>query len=341
MLVYSVVIPVYCNQHSLPELIEQLNSTARSVQEQCGMPLEAVFVVDGSPDESYATLKNLLPQARFQSKLLLHARNFGSFFAIRSGLEAGTGPYYGMIAADLQEPPELLVRFLTQLVSNEYDIAIGVRSTRDDPRVSQMWSSLFWRLYRTFVMPEIPAGGIDLFGCNAQVRNELLKLEEANSSLLGQVFWLGFRRKEVAYERRARKHGKSTWTFRKKFKYLVDSIFAFTSLPIRLVTMIGILGVTVSVAFGVFVSIARLLGTIAAPGYATMIMMIMFFGALNLTAIGVVGAYVYRGYENTKHRPLAIVRHAQSFGGAETPLRPITQNPFVEGAAKVGDEGLR
>ena len=180
-----------------------------------------------------------------------------------------------------------------------------------------MWSSLFWTLYRTFVMPEIPAGGVDLFGCNEQVRNELLKLEEANSSLLGLVYWLGFRRQEVAYERHARRHGKSAWTLGKKVKYLVDSIFAFTGLPIRLVTMIGILGVTISIAFGIFVLVARSLGAISSPGYATIIIMIMFFGALNLTAIGVVGAYVYRSYENTKRRPLAIVRQARLFAGVE------------------------
>ncbi len=316
-LVYSVIIPVYRNQESLPELVEQLNETDRAVRERYGMQLEAIFVVDASPDDSHATLERLLPQARFRSKLLLHARNFGSFFAVRTGLQAGTGPYYGMIAADLQESPDLLIAFLTPLVSDECDIVIGVRSTREDPRASQIWSSLFWSLYRTFVMPEIPAGGVDLFGCNEQVRNELLKLEEANSSLLGLVFWLGFRRKEVAYERRARRHGKSAWTLRKKVKYLVDSIFAFTGLPIRLVTLIGILGVAISVGFGIFVLVARLLGTIAAPGYATMIIMIMFFGALNLTAIGVVGAYVYRSYENTKRRPLAIVRQARTFTGAD------------------------
>jgi glycosyltransferase involved in cell wall biosynthesis len=314
--VYSVVIPVYRNQESLPELIEQLNQTDRTVQDRFKIPLEAIFVVDGSPDDSYPTLERLLPQARFRSKLLLHARNFGSFVAVRTGLQAGSGPFYGMIAADLQESPDLLVSFLSHLVGDDYDIVVGVRSTRDDPRASRLWSLLFWKLYRTFVMPEIPAGGVDLFGCNEQVRNELLKLEEANSSLLGLVFWLGFRRKEVAYERRARKHGKSAWTFARKVKYLVDSVFAFTSLPIRLVTLLGVLGVAISLAFGIFVLVARLLGEIAAPGYATMMIMIMFFGALNLTAIGVVGAYVYRSYENTKRRPLAIVREAKSFGGA-------------------------
>ena len=321
---YSVIIPVYLNQESLPELVDQLNEIDRTIHERYGIQLEALFVVDGSPDDSHATLEELLPQARFSSKLILHARNFGSFVAIRTGLQAGTGPYYGMIAADLQEPPDLLVSFLTALVSGNCDIVIGVRQTRADSRTSLFWSSLFWRLYRALVVSEIPPGGVDLFGCNKQVRNELLQLEEANSSLIGLVFWLGFRRTEVPYQRRARKHGKSAWTLRKRLRYLVDSIFAFTSLPIRLVTLIGVVGVAISAAFGIFVLVARMLGAIAVPGYATMIIMTMFFGALNLTAIGVVGAYVYRGYENTKRRPLAIVRHARSFGGSSETKNPQT-----------------
>ena len=132
--VYSVIIPVYGNRDLLPELIAQLNETHSVVQERYGMPLEAVFVVDGSPDDSHTVLETLLPKAQFRSKLLLHARNFGSFIAIRTGLQAGTGPYYGMIAADLQEPPDLLVAFLRPLVSDECDVVVGVRSTRNDPR---------------------------------------------------------------------------------------------------------------------------------------------------------------------------------------------------------------
>ena len=123
---YSVIIPVYLNQESLPELVDQLNEIDRTIHERYGIQLEALFVVDGSPDDSHATLEELLPQARFSSKLILHARNFGSFVAIRTGLQAGTGPYYGMIAADLQEPPDLLVSFLTALVSGNCDIVISL-----------------------------------------------------------------------------------------------------------------------------------------------------------------------------------------------------------------------
>lgn len=314
---YSVVVPVYHNAELLPELVDDLAEVDRIIRERFGIPLEVVFVVDASIDESFELLEQLLPKAPFSSKLVLHARNFGSFAAIRTGLKTATGPYFGMIAADLQEPPELLVSFLTNLVTNENDIVVGTRIARDDPLASRLFADLFWRFYRAVVLAEIPAGGVDLFGCNQEVRNELLGLEEANSSLVGLVFWLGFRRKEVSYERRARKYGKSAWTFRKKFKYLVDSIFAFTDLPIRLLTLSGVVGVTISAIFGLIVLAARLLGKIDAPGYAAIILTVMFFGALNMMGIGIIGAYVWRSYENTKRRPQAVVRQFRTFSGSK------------------------
>jgi hypothetical protein len=177
----------------------------------------------------------------------------------------------------------------------------------------------FWRVYRSLVMPEIPKGGLDLFGCNRRVRDELVALEEANSSLVGLVCWLGFRRKQVMYERRARKHGKSAWSFRKKLKYLIDSVFAFTDLPIRVLSIFGIFGVTVSVVFGVIVLLLKLLAGIETPGYAATILTIMFFGALNTMGLGIVGAYAWRCYENTKRRPLALVQEYRNYEGLGKP----------------------
>src|ERR1700733_6713160 len=112
---YSVIVPVFKNEESIPELVAALEGVQEDIQSRFGMPLEVVFVVDGSPDNSFAALEARLPNARFRSRLLLHARNFGSFAAIRTGLRAATGSYFSMIAADLQEPPELLTAFLEKL----------------------------------------------------------------------------------------------------------------------------------------------------------------------------------------------------------------------------------
>ncbi len=269
---YSVIVPVYKNADFIPELIGALSEIQTLVESRFAMPLEVVFVVDGSPDESAAILEARLAAAPFRSQLLLHARNFGSFAAIRSGLKAAAGPYFGMIAADLQEPPELLVAFLEKLADDSADIVVGVRESRDDPALTQMSANLFWRIYKALVNPSIPDGGVDLFACNIQFRDELLKLGEAHSSLIGLVYWIGFRRSEVTYRRRARKYGRSAWTFRKKFDYLLDSVFAFTDLPIRALTVVGLSGLAFTSVFGLIVVIARLFGSIQVSGYATTIL---------------------------------------------------------------------
>ena len=228
---YSVIIPVYRNEEFISDLMVEFARIAQTCEDRFGMSVEFVFVVDGSPDRSYELLREALPRAPFKSQLILHARNFGSFAAIRTGLRAARGQYFGVIAADLQEPPELLLAFLENLMTGQHDIVAGVRSEREDPIASRWMSELFWSFYRRWIVNEIPEGGVDVFSCNKHVRDELLKLEEANSSLVGLLFWLGFRRHLVPYVRRKRAYGKSAWTFRKKVTYFLDSVFAFTDLP--------------------------------------------------------------------------------------------------------------
>lgn len=312
---FSVVIPVYRNEGSIPSLVAALSDVARKAGQDFGCAVEVVFVVDGSPDNSYALLAQSLPTAPFSSQQLLHSRNFGSFAAIRTGLQAATGQYFGVIAADLQEPPELVLQFLEKLVAGDCDVVVGCRENRKDPLLTRITSDLFWKLYKKFIVHDIPEKGVDVFGCNKAFRDRLLSLEEAHSSLVGLIFWLGFRRAEVSYVRRMREHGKSAWTLRKKINYLLDSVFSFTDLPVRLLTVFGLLGIIASVVLGAIVILAKMLGGIPVPGYAATVLTVIFFGALNSLGIGIIGAYAWRAYENTKGRPLAVVMLEQKFGG--------------------------
>lgn len=305
----SLVIPVYRNESGIPALLEAL----RGLHAQMPSGFEVVFVVDGSPDRCYELLSEALPREPFASQLILLSRNFGSFAAIRAGLAAGRGEHFAVMAADLQEPPELVLRMHRELCSGEVDVVVGVREGRADPLRTRLPAELFWRLYRRFVVPEVPAGGVDVFGCNRPFRDQLLQLEERHSSLIAQIFWLGFRRRFIGYERQPRQHGESAWTLRKKVNYLMDSVFAFTDLPIRLLIRGGGLAAVVSGVFGVLVVIARLFGDIDVPGYAATILAIVFFGAINLFALGIVGSYAWRTYENTKARPLSIVLKSHAY----------------------------
>lgn len=170
----SLVVPVFRNEASIPELVA-------TIREQCAPVadgFEAVFVVDGSPDGSQALLEQLLPSCGFRSRLLVLSRNFGAFAAIRVGLEHSTGRFIAVMAADLQEPPALIARFVEALRTGA-DVAFGVRESRADPWRSQLASRLFWASYRRLVMPDVPVGGVDIFALSAPFRDRLLCLRES------------------------------------------------------------------------------------------------------------------------------------------------------------------
>lgn len=300
---YSLIVPVYKNEGSLTELIKVLEGMNAELNHE----LEVVFVVDGSPDNSFGLLKDALGGADFESTLLGLSRNFGSFSAIRAGLAEANGQYFGNMAADLQDPPDVVVDMFTALSNDEADLCLGVRTGRKDPFWTRTTSALYWSLYRRLVQRDIPSGGVDFFACNQAYRDVLLRLEESNTSLVGQLIWLGFRRKEFPYQRRERMTGKSAWTFRRKLTYFMDSAFGFSDLPIRMLLCIGGGGMILSLTFGVIVFILRIAGAISEPGYAATILTILFFVGLNTFGLGIIGSYIWRTFENSKHRPLHIV----------------------------------
>ena len=195
---FSVVVPVFRNEESIPDLLAAM----ADLDHAASGDFEAVFVVDGSPDLSLQRLCEGLPRYGFRSQVLALSRNFGSFPAITAGLAAARGEAFGVMAADLQEPPELLLEFRERLLGGDCDVVVGTRTGRGDPLVPRLASAAFWWLYRRFVQSEVPPGGVDVFGCNAAFREQLLSLRERNTTLVGLVFWLGFRRAEVSYVRR-------------------------------------------------------------------------------------------------------------------------------------------
>jgi glycosyltransferase involved in cell wall biosynthesis len=310
---YSLVVPVYRNEGSIASLVGVVAALHGQLQQR----LEVIFVVDGSPDASYTRLCGLLPDAGVPAKVIVLSRNFGSFAAIREGLLHASGDYAAVMAADLQEPPELVTRFFHELDTGEVDVVFGQRESRDDPWASKLASGAFWWIYRRFVQTDVPPGGVDVFAVNRRFLDRLVAFEEANGSLLGLLFWMGGRRRFVSYARRERQHGKSAWTLRKKFTYLLDSVFAFTDAPIRVLLGIGLSGLVVSGLLGAVVLVAKLGGVVAVPGYAGTMLAVLFFGGLNALGLGLVGNYAWRAYENTKRRPLSIPMLIEDF-----PARP-------------------
>ena len=307
----SLVIPVYRSAENLPRLFTEIERLAGELPVQ----LEVVFVVDGSPDNSLQILEDRLPRWRLRSQLIELSRNNGSFAAIAAGLAAGRGEWFAVMAADLQEPPALVSQFLKVLQSGEADITFGYRVGRADPLASRLLSDGFWSLYRRFVVSEMPKGGIDVFGCTRQVRDELVRMREVNTNLIAQLLWLGFRRAFVPYERQPRLEGRSAWTFGRKVRYAVDSVFGFTDLPIRLLLFLGAAGTLAAVVASAVVFTFWMLGRVPVLGYTPLMLMITFFGGLTALGLGIVGQYLWLTLQNARGRPSYVIKSAQTFEG--------------------------
>jgi glycosyltransferase involved in cell wall biosynthesis len=305
----SLVIPVYRNEENLPRLLSELGEFARELHDE----LEVVFVVDGSPDSSLRLLQDRLPAWPVRTQLLELSRNFGSFAAVAAGLRSAQGDYMAVLAADLQEPPQLILEFHRVLKSGEADVVLGHRTGRADPWWSRMLSGSFWTLYRRFVVPDMPRGGVDVFGCTCHVRDHLVALKEVHTNLIALVLWLGFRRRFVPYERRARQEGRSAWTIGRKLRYALDSVFSFTDLPVRALLFLGAVGMTLALVAGVTVLVMWSIGRVPVLGYTPLMLVTTFFGGLTALGLGIIGQYVWLSLQNARGRPNFIVKSTRNF----------------------------
>jgi len=280
----SLVIPVYRNQENLDRLLSELVKLDARMRGEW----EVVFVVDGSPDRCLEILRERLPALPLRTQLLSLSRNFGSFAAIAAGMEKARGEYLAVMAADLQEPPGLVLQFFDALADGRADIVFGVRGGRSDPWLSELASNTFWFIYRRLVIKDMPRGGVDVFGCTREVRDQLLQLHGVDSNMIALLFWLGYRREYFVYERLARLEGKSAWTLGRKVRYCLNSIFHFTDLPIQLLLVSGAVSLVLAVSASLLVLLAKLRGNIPVPGYTPIVLATLFFGALTALGLGIV-----------------------------------------------------
>jgi glycosyltransferase involved in cell wall biosynthesis len=300
----SIVVPVYNNEKTLSNLISKLNSFNKNFKGK----LEIIFVVDGSQDKSLQLLEKNFKLIKASCKIVQLSRNFGSFEAIRCGLKLARGKYVVVKSADLQEPLRLIEDFYKLLESGAYDIVFGRRLSRSDGYVSDKFSSLYWWLYRKFINSEIPNGGVDIFGCSKKVAQLISQFPERNSSLLGLLFWVGFNRGYVDYTREKSLNEKGSWSLSRKVKYASDSVYSFTGMPVAIIQAIGLLGLSSSFVFSISIIFLKLTGEIEVPGYTSLMLVTLFSMSAILIAVGIVGSYAWRAFENSKQRISPIVR---------------------------------
>jgi dolichol-phosphate mannosyltransferase len=299
----SVVVPVYFNEGSLPHLFCELQDVEQRLLD-LDIELELIFVDDGSGDGSFGELVKI-KAARPASRLVKLSRNFGAVHASKTGLQFVTGDGFLVLAADLQDPPALILDMVRHWQAGAKFVTC-IRRKRTDPPLTTLSAKLYYRLLRAVVAPDYPDGGYDLALMD---RVMLPHLQASGKNINPNVFafWLGFKPVAIPYERRQRVHGKSRWTFRKKVKFFLDTLLGFSIVPLRLISFTGLVVSAISLAFVAFVVMNGLLGRYDVPGFATLASIISFLLGLVICMLGVIGEYLWRIFDEVSRRPEAVI----------------------------------
>lgn len=299
----SVIVPVYFNEGSLPLLFKELMDVEEQLK-SLGVELELIFVDDGSGDNSYAELLKIKVR-RPATRIVKLSRNFGAVHSSKTGYQFVTGDGFLVIAADLQDPPSLIVEMTRRWLAGS-KFVMCVREKRNDPLSSTLFTKVYYRLLRAVVVPNYPDGGYDLALMDKAM---LPHMQTGGKNINPNVFafWLGFKPDVIPYERRKRVHGKSRWTFRKKLNLFLDTMLGFSIVPLRLISLTGIIVSAFSLAFVIFVVFNGLLGRYNVPGFATLASIISFLLGLVICMLGVIGEYLWRIFDEINRRPEAVI----------------------------------
>jgi len=311
----SIVIPVYCNDASLRPLHEALGAAAAQHPD---VDHEIVFVDDGSEDGSFATL-TALAAADARTRVVRLTRNFGSHSACLAGLSVARGDAVAIIAADLQEPPDLPWRMLARW-SPETPVVLATRRSREDDWRQQLFANLYHGVMRRLALPRWPSRGFDCFLADRRVVDHINAFHETNASLGGLVLWTGFGFAAVDYDRVRRPFGRGRWTLAKRVKLFIDSIVSFSYAPIRVMSAVGVLLGLVGFAYAAAILVRYFTVGPEVTGWSSLMAALMVVSGVQLVALGVLGEYVWRALDAARGRPRFIIGETRNVG--EEPARP-------------------
>lgn len=304
MTLISIVTPVYGNEASLADLLAKFQALAIQNPDE---DFEFVFVNDSSPDDSQSVLERLAAQEA-RMRVFKLSRNFGSNAAILAGLSQARGQAVAAIAADLQDPPELIHEMLG-LWRGGRKVVLAAREGRDDGWLLNTLSDIFYALFRRFAIAAMPERGFDFFLIDRQVCDLIVSIQENNIYLMGLILWLGFDPAVIPYQRKQReaRYGVSMWTFARRIKYFIDAFVAFSYFPVRAASVMGLLLAFLGLLYAIVVVVARLLYAIPVSGWASMMVVLLAVSGTQLVMTGVIGEYVWRNLDETRRRPRFII----------------------------------
>ena len=302
---FSIVVPVFNERESLPELYRRVKETMEST----GEAWELIFVDDGSQDGSTGIIRDLGKQDT-HVRPIIFARNFGHQIAITAGLDYSKGRAVVVMDSDLQDPPEVILELIAKWREG-YQVAYAVRAEREgETWFKKTTASLFYRIIYRITDVKIPLDTGDFRLMDRQVVEVLKQMRERHRFPRGMGAWVGFRQAPVPYRRAARVAGVTKYPFKKMFKLALDAITSFSYFPLQVASYFGFTAAGVSIIAIPVVIVMRLFGHEAFLGQASTLLAVLFLGGVQLICVGVLGEYIGRIYDEVKGRPLYIVSEA-------------------------------
>lgn len=295
----SIIIPVYNESENIHILIDRINKFIV----QLNQPTEVLFIDDHSIDETSGLLKKYCEEDN-NFKYIRLSKNAGSHIAIIAGLKYCKGDCAVFLAADLQDPPELIAQMLVKWEDHN-DVVWAVRETTEGISIfEKIFSRLFYFLFNIASDINLPPKGADFALLDRKVINSLLLSTGTKPSLGALISWLGFKQTEILYIKEARKFGKSSWTLTKKINALVDAFVGFSVLPLRIMSYVGFSVAFIGFLYSFFIIALRFMYDKPIVGWASIMVTVLILGGLQMLMLGVIGEYLWRNLEEARKRPL-------------------------------------
>jgi len=306
----SVIVPCYNEEEVLPLFLSEIDKTADLMEEKYGLRFEYIFINDGSNDGTLAKLREMRQSdTSGRIKYLSFSRNFGKESAMYAGLEHSSGDFVAIMDADLQDPPELLEAMYTGITEEGFDCVASRRVTRKgEPQVRSFFARRFYRLINSLAKTPVVDGARDFRLMTRQMIDEILRLSERNRFSKGLFSWVGFDTKWLEYENLERAAGTTKWSFWGLMAYSFEGIIAFSTKPLTIASVLGVIACIVALVLMIFYFIKALLYGDPVTGFPTLICIILFLGGLQLLCIGILSQYLAKTYTESKGRPIYIVK---------------------------------
>ena len=311
----SVVVPLYCEASNIDYLFKRLET----VLDHLGTTYEIICVDDGSSDDTVEGLKRHR-QRNPRIKIVALSRNFGKELALTAGIDYANGAAVVPIDADLQDPPEL-IEVLVAKWREGYDVVYAKRRSREgETWLKRVTANSFYRVMERMSKVPIPRDTGDFRLLDRRVVEVIKRLPERTRFMKGLFAWVGYRQAEVMYDREPRHSGQTKWNYWRLWNFAIDGIASFSLAPLRMWSYVGIGFAVLSFLYGSFLLLRTLVLGIDVPGYASLMVAVLFLGGVQMVSLGILGEYLGRVYEEVKGRPLYLVR--DTYGAEKAPLAP-------------------